>query len=375
MKYIAFYLPQFHEIPENNEMWGEGFTEWTNVKKAKPLFENHFQPVEPLNDNYYDLTNVDSIKWQVELAKKYGIYGFCFYHYWYNGRLLLEKPTEIFLYDKSINFPFCICWANHDWTYSWVGKQSTVIFSQDYNDTDDWKKHFEYLLPFLKDERYIKNDGKPLLVIYEPYKIDKMSEMLHYWEELARNNGFSGLDFAYQSAFADTDATFNDSDFTYDIEYQPQYARVFSYQNNKLKILRFFHSINDKIFHLDWNNLRDKVKKDKLTMLDYDDVWAKILDAPVKSKKRIPGAFVNVDTTPRKQERGIITVGMTPNKLENYLIKLINKTKKEYNSDMIFVYAWNEWAEGAYMEPDKRWNYGVLEAFKNSLVKTGEWPE
>ena len=374
MKFIAFYLPQFHEIPENNEMWGKGFTEWTNVKKAKPLFDGHFQPVEPLDDYYYDLTDISTMKWQIELAKKYGIYGFCFYHYWYNGHMLLEKPVNAFLKDKSLDLPFCICWANHDWTFSWVGKESTVIYSQDYRDKKEWKKHFEYFCPFFKDDRYIRIDGRPLLVIYEPYKIMEMNQILQYWNDLAKKEGLPGLAFAYQSAFADMDNSFDNSIYDFDIEYQPQYARVFSYQKKKLKFRSLLRAFNDKFLKLDWNSLRDKYKTDVLTKFDYDDLWEKILNTPPINSKSIPGAFVNVDTTPRKHERGIVSIGMDPGKLEKYLESLIIKTKKEYKKDMIFVYAWNEWAEGAYMEPDKRWGYRVLEAFRDAMIKTNELP-
>ena len=149
VKLIAFYLPQFHEIPENNEMWGKGFTEWVNVKKARPLFDGHYQPVEPLYDNYYDLENVDIMRWQVELAKKYGLYGFCFYHYWYNGHKLLYKPIENYLDKKEIDFPFCLCWANHDWTMAWANQSDNILYSQDYTKKRDWISHFEYLLNFL----------------------------------------------------------------------------------------------------------------------------------------------------------------------------------------------------------------------------------
>lgn len=149
MKVIAFYLPQFHNIPENNEWWGDGFTEWVNVMKAKPLFEGHVQPKVPLNNNYYDLLD-DGVKiWQAETAKKYGIYGFCYYHYWFNGKLLLEKPMEQMLKNHKIDIPFCICWANEAWTKAWVNSTQTLI-PQKYGNKDDWKKHFEYLLPFSK---------------------------------------------------------------------------------------------------------------------------------------------------------------------------------------------------------------------------------
>lgn len=373
MKYIAFYLPQFHEIPENNEMWGKGFTEWTNVKKAKPLFKDHFQPVIPYNSNYYDLTDPSVYEWQINLAMKYGIYGFCFYHYWYNGHIIMNKPIERVLKDEKLAFPFCICWANHDWSFSWVSKEDTVIYRQDYSDRKEWRNHYEYLLPYLKDNRYICIDGKPLLVIYEAARIPEMPEMLSCWNDWAIEDGFeNGISFAYESVYADTFTDFDGSVFDYDIEYQPQYARVLSVQRSKTRFRSAIQQINDKTikWHPEW--LLKHLARNKLTMFDYDDIWNRILTMNPVSEKSIPGAFVNIDTTPRRQERGIVATGMTPEKLERYLIKLINKCKDEYHKDMIFVYAWNEWAEGAYMEPDERWKFGVLDAFRNSLIKTGE---
>ena len=377
MKYIAFYLPQFHELPENNEMWGKGFTEWTNVKKAKPLFDGHRQPVIPLNNNYYDLTDLSVMKWQVDLAKKYGIYGFCFYHYWYNGHIIMNKPIEMLLKDKSINFPFCICWANHNWTFAWASKENKVIYSQNYSDRKEWRQHYDYLLPYLKDERYIRVNGKPMLVIYDATGGSLLNEMLECWNKWAKEDGFcDGISFAYQSVTPDTFSNFDDSMYEYDIEYQPQYVRTLNIQKYQTKFRNAFKFICKRVLKLqipEW--MHERLTRNKLLSYDYDETWAKILKMSPVSPKSIPGAFVNVDTTPRRQERGVISLGMTPQKLEKYLINLIEKTKKEYKRDMIFVFAWNEWAEGAYMEPDEMWKYGVLEAFKNSLLKTGEMPD
>ena len=168
MKIIAFYLPQFHNIPENDEWWGNGFTEWTNVKKAKPIFEGHQQPKVPLNNNYYNLLD-DNVKvWQADLAKKYGVYGFCYYHYWFNGKMLLEKPMEQMLENKEVDIPFCISWANEPWTKAWVGDEKKMLIAQEYGQEEEWKEHFMYLLPFFKDERYIKKDGKPFFIFYRP---------------------------------------------------------------------------------------------------------------------------------------------------------------------------------------------------------------
>lgn len=382
MKIIAYYLPQFHEITENNEMWGKGFTEWTNVRKAKQLFEGHQQPVEPMNDNYYNLLDVNVIRWQTEIAKKYGIYGFCFYHYWYNGHMLLEKPIELFLNESSIDYPFCICWANHDWTSSWADKEFRVIYQNDYSNKQNWDTHFNYLLPYFKDKRYIKIDGNPLVVIYEAAGISEMNAMLDRWQELARKNGFKRLEFAYQSVTGDEIIGFNNSRFTYDIEYQPQYVRELIYKKGAIrnatlayyvkKLLKLLH-INYKLLKL----LKKSVNKENesVTVVDYDDVWEKAIAMGPVTKKSIPGAFVRMDTTPRIQNRGFVTQGMTPDKLYRHLRELIIKCRDVYKQDMIFMFAWNEWAEGGYMEPDKTWKYGVLEAIKKALDDTNEFPD
>ncbi len=378
MKIIAYYLPQFHSIPENDEMWGKDFTEWTNVKKAKPLFEGHQQPVEPLNDNYYNLLNVDVIKWQVNLAKKYGIYGFCFYHYWYNGHLLLEKPIELFLADKSIDFPFCICWANHDWTSSWADKEFRVIYKQDYSDRQDWDEHFYYLLPYIKDDRAIKINGNPLIVLYDAAGIPQLiNAMLDRWQVLAQENGFHRLEFAYQDIKGDLTLGFDDSRFTFDIEYQPQYVKGFAYKKHPIRnyMVAFYAKKILDFFHIDYKKYKKKSKMgESVTIVDYDDAWEKTISMGPVTSKSIPGAFVKVDTTPRIQNRGFVTLGMTPDKFYKHLKAQIINCRESYKQDMLFMFAWNEWAEGAYLEPDKQWGYSVLEAVKKALEDTGEFP-
>lgn len=384
MKIIAYYLPQFHEIPENNEMWGDGFTEWTNVKRAKPLFEGHEQPVEPLDDNYYNLLDTNVMLWQAKIAKENGIYGFCFYHYWYNGHLLLEKPIENYLKRKDIDFPFCICWANHDWTTGWHDGEKKVIYRQDYTNKDEWKKHFEFLLPFFKDDRYIKKNGKPLVLIYDIANIPQMKEMVDCWQTLAREQGFPGIDFAHQSVAADAVVGFNDDGFTYDIEYQPQYVRELVLKKGERRKHTFIHYVKRltrsikipslikiillKVF------LSDPTPQKPL-IIDYDELWEKILSMGPIRPNSIPGALVRMDTTPRIQNRGFVTQGMTVEKFKKYLKRQIVNARDNYRSDMMFMFAWNEWAEGGYLEPDKRDGYKVLNAIKEALEETGEMPE
>ena len=241
MKIIAFYLPQFHNIPENDEWWGDGFTEWVNVKKSKPLYEGHYQPRIPLNNNYYNLLDDDVKKWQVDLAKKYGVYGFCYYHYWFSGHMLLEKPMEQMLMNKEIDLPFCICWANEPWTKAWVGDAKKVLIPQNYGREKEWKEHFDYLLPFLRDPRYITVGDKPLLVLYRPEIVGCLNEMLDYWNKLAIESGFKhGICFAYQNIDFDMIKGKDDSRFDYNIEFEPLYAYrdMFANQHKYLKAIR-----------------------------------------------------------------------------------------------------------------------------------------
>lgn len=382
MKIIAFYLPQYHNIPENNEWWGDGFTEWTNVKNAKPYFEGHYQPEVPLNQNYYNLLD-DSVKlWQAKLAEEYGVYGFCYYHYWFNGKMLLEKPMEQMLKNKEINQHFCVCWANEPWTKAWVN-ETKVLIPQKYGREKEWKEHFDYLLPFFKDERYIRHEGRPLMVIYRPQVIECIKEMVDYWNELAKAEGFKdGLCFAYQTYGLEEK---DDSMFNYSIEFQPAYAGVFSNADALRKIT--LHSIlstarmkaTAQIERLTGVNLEakfDMYRKKKMGVgrKDYDLTWKVILNHKPDNIRRWPGAFTSWDNTPRHHERGVCYVGATPEKFRKYLSQLIKKAKEEYQTDMIFVNAWNEWAEGAHLEPDEKNGYGYLEAVREALKDNNEWP-
>ena len=371
MKIIAFYLPQFHEIPENNEWWGQGFTEWVNVKKAEPLFEGHIQPRIPLDKNYYDLSNNSVMDWQIEIAKKYGVYGFCFYHYWFDGHLLLEKPLEAFLKNKKQQLPFCICWANEHWTNAWVSKENKVLIEQKYGDKQQWKEHFDYLLQFFKDERYIVEDGKPLLVIYRPEIIECLNPMLDYWNELAEENGFKGIKFAYQHVAFDLESNKDDSRFTYDIEYQPTYAQTFMRQK-RFKTLRKIKRSIAKFFEKYLKTDIRYVNTEGLIKFDYDEVWNYILNMKPVSPKSIPGAYVNWDNTPRRGNKGIVHLGVTPEKFKKYLTMQIKRARDVYKTDKIFLFAWNEWAEGGFLEPDEEWKYGMLEAIKEALDDCNE---
>lgn len=384
MKTIAFYLPQFHNIPENDEWWGDGFTEWTNVRKAVPQFEGHQQPRIPLGNNYYNLLDNDVKRWQAQIAKAHGVYGFCYYHYWFNGKMLLEKPMEQMLADPSIDIPFCICWANEPWTKAWVN-ETEVLIPQFYGSEKEWREHFDYLLKFFEDDRYIKIDNRPLVVIYRPEVIPCLNEMLDYWDRMARAAGFAGLDFAHQYLGLDQ-IRGDDSRFKFDIEFQPVYAEVFCkkhaawYKKTKMwdvlrYLKRWLFTKVEKRSGVDMDRIAHHVTPgvNSLKTFSYDDRWDDILNAAPITSKSIPGAFVNWDNSPRKGNKGKVCIGATPEKFKKYMSQLIKKARNEYHSDFLFVTAWNEWAEGSYLEPDEENGYAYLEALRDALIENNEF--
>ena len=367
MRLIAFYLPQFHAIPENDEWWGEGFTEWVNVKAANKIYDWQYQPRVPANGNYYSLLDEKTQIWQAELAKKYNVYGFCYYHYWFDGHMLLEKPMENMLKNKKIDIPFCICWANENWTNAWVSSDEKILISQTYGDEAEWKRHYDYLAQFFKDERYIKNDNKPLLVIYRPDIIPCLNEMLDYINELAIKDGFSGIDFAHQNIGLDYPVKKDDSRFAYDIEMQPIYAMTVNtgmkLRQTKDVLLKMVNKLG-----LDWLRvLRNKIKGPRV--VDYDHTWQTALNTPPVSDKSIPCAFVDFDNTPRRKSQGWLFKGASVEKFAYYFEKYVKKAKNEYKTDIMFIFAWNEWAEGGYLEPDTKNDLGYLVKIKNVLSK------
>lgn len=379
MKVIAWYLPQFHEIRENNEWWGEGFTEWVNVKKAKKYFEGQRQPRIPMNNNYYNLLDDDVKKWQIELAKENGIYGFCMYHYWFDGKLLLEKPVEQYLANKELDLPFCICWANEHWTTQWKGDNYKILIEQRYGREQQWKEHFEYLYKFFVDERYIKEDGKPLIVIYRPELIECLNEMIDLWQKLAVEKGLPGLCMAYQGSTLDYKKKRDDSKFEYNIEFQPQ--KTFTKLRRKhFKGLRIIEDrlpgyvVNSRLLYkVKTFFLKDISKKEN--SYDYQLIWDTINKTVPASDKCIPGAFVDWDNSPRKCARGTFLIGANPEKFKENFDVLVKRTKKIYKKDYIFIFAWNEWCEGGYLEPDEEYKNGYLEAIKQVLIDNNEFPE
>lgn len=364
MKTIAFYLPQFHTIPENDMWWGKGFTEWVNVRAAKPQFKGHIQPAVPYQDNYYDLLDESVQIQQAQLAKQYGLGGFCYYHYWFEGKLLLEKPMENMLRNPKVDIPFCICWANETWARTWDGQENHVLIKQNYNeDKPAWKAHFDYLLPFFQDPRYICHNGKPMLLIYKPQLIKNCKAMLEYWKELAQAAGLPGLYLGYQH-FSAFDADCEALGFDFGVEFEPFYTvrelkAELASAGSKLKYaLRrprwLYHKLQQKFLH-------------KPAVYDYDEIWGRILRRKPEKTNIIPGGYTAWDNTPRRGNQANVFFQSTPEKFEKYLTQQLKRADAVYHSDYLFLNAWNEWAEGAYLEPDTHNGFGYLEAFQAAV--------
>lgn len=351
MKPMAFYLPQMHPIPENDAWWGKGFTEWTNVSKAVPRFSQHYQPRLPGELGYYDLRCLPVMEQQVELAKIYGLYGFCFYYYWFDGKRLLEKPLDLFLENRHLDLNFCICWANENWTRRWDGLESDVLISQTYSDPDiraiaqDWMKYFS-------DERYTKVDGKPVLLIYRPDLIPNFADVSALWRQEARLAGFEGLYIVAASAFNGKRTNAAGLDATYD--FPPHHLGAPRYSGP-----------------LEWLDPLAKTK----TYSYEGAVEAAEADYGQKNEDEIPrhpGALVGWDTEPRKPGRGDVFVGSSPALFRRWLRAAFQKAAKTPAANrFIFINAWNEWAEGAYLEPDRRHGYAYLAALRSVVREFG----
>ncbi len=348
VRVLATYLPQFHRVKENDLWWGEGFTEWTAVRNSKPLFEGHDQPRVPLNNNYYNLLDKETMRWQANLAKQYCIDGFCFWHYWFeNGRKILEKPAENLLMWPDIDMPFCFCWANETWARTWSniarpnywttkyepeknGTEDGILLRQNYGTEKEWTDHFYYLLPFFKDERYIRQNGMPVFIIFRPLLVGCAMPMMECWGRLAKANGLDGI---YLIAWG-----------------LPQVERP--YDANIIDILQ------------NANTSFQKVSGGNLKTIDYDATWASFLEIPLThNETELLCGCVGYDTTPRNGVSGTILKGASVEKFQYYFAQMMRKSIDNRNP-FVILNAWNEWAEGNYLEPDETTGFDYLKAVK-----------
>ena len=367
IKIIANYLPQYHITEENNKWWGEGFTDWIATKTAKPLFRNHKEPRVPLNNNYYSLDDINAIRWQANLARNYGVYGFGIYHYWFSSnQKLLYKPAELLLNNKDIDINYMFIWDNGSWKRTWKKEKfandwapkfdnnlntennNGILAELIYGGEEDWRIHFEYLLKFFKDKRYIKIDDKPVFAFFQPFNdFETIKKMSNYWDKLAKKNGFNGIICA-------TRENYKKNHLEYKIRYSP-----FSPEY-----------ILDKIK----NKIKDIIaaKTGTIRFYDYDKCWQEIITNAKKSdEKTFLSGFVDFDDTPRRANKGRVVQRSTPEKFGQYIEQLARIAKNK-NQEYLFVTAWNEWAEGAYLEPDMINGYKYLEQLKLAIEKVNK---
>jgi len=345
IKPIAFYLPQFHRVKQNDEWWGEGFTEWTNVKRTYQMFDNHYQQREPGQLGYYNLIEQEDLQQQqIDLAQKYNLYGFCYYYYWFDGDRLLEKPMDKFIADQSLNFPFCICWANENWTRRWDGLENEILMKQNYG--DNWGEHlFKDILHLIKDSRYIKVNGSPLILIYKPHLISNLVENIEHIRKLAKINGIEKLCIAVVKHPETKDPTEYGADVM--VEFPPH---GFSHKD-----------ITDDVINL----------KKGFSGRIYDYKYAAYNFVKLKAEKYtfFRSSMLAWDNTARKLDNAYIFHNFSLEDFKLWLYQDIRYTKR-FNGDkeqMIFINAWNEWSEGTYLEPDKKYGIKYLETLNEAL--------
>ena len=359
---LAYYLPQFHPIPENDEWWGKGFTEWTNVGKAKPLYPGHYQPRVPADLGYYDLRVPETREAQAQLAHEYGVEGFIYWHYWFgNGKRLLERPFDEVLASGNPDFPFALAWANETWQGFWFGDDGSrnVLIEQTYPGDADYIAHFYAVLPAFKDKRYITCEGKPIFVVYKPEQVPDVSHFITLWQELARLNGLEGIYFiAHQTSLFDHNRA------------QERMNVHLSEGFDAINIVNIW--TKDVQQYPLWNRIVRKLfyKKERFRCVpDLRPYLPELFRCPLDDKETvIPCVVPGWDHTPRTGIRGMVLYGSNPDKFERITRTIIDDIiEKPFEKRFLFIKSWNEWAEGNYMEPDLKWGHQFLEALRKAV--------
>lgn len=343
-KLIAFFLPQFHPTPENDEWWGKGFTEWTNVTKAVPLFEGHYQPHLPADLGFYDLRLKETRHAQINLAKQYGIDGFCYHYYWFSGKRILNRPIDDMYSDSESDTPYCFCWANENWTRRWDAAEHELLIAQKYHQDDDLN-FIKDMVKYFNDPRYIKINGAPFLIVYRPQHLPDSNKTLRTWRAYCKS---IGIDKIHVCAAL----THGNDDY---VQYGFDSGVQFPPHNPALA------TINNKVPFL---------KPHKGYVIDYRDLVCSYLNRQYVS----PNVFLTVtpawDNTARTSDRAFILINSSPDNYEYWLSSAINKTQTAHPTEqgMVFINAWNEWAEGCHLEPDIKYGHQFLVSTLNAKL-------
>jgi hypothetical protein len=353
---IAFYLPQFHPIPENDLWWGKGFTEWTNVAKARPMYQGHKQPHLPADLGFYDLRLAETRHAQAEMAASHGVEGFCYWHYWFGGgKRLLEKPFDEVLESGKPDFPFCLGWANESWTGVWNNDPKRLLIEQTYPGLDDDIAHFNYLLKAFSDERYIKIDGKPLLYVYKPLKLPDAKKRFDLWRDLAVKAGLKGLYILGNNMLDFSDAE--------SLGLDGAVISTLGVVSSKNATLNKFHRIS-------WG-LRKKLNLGGPRIIEYSEAIKHLIpNLKQFDFDAYPMILPNWDHTPRSGKKGLVLQNSTPELFQKHINDALDSVAdNDDEQKIIFLKSWNEWAEGNYIEPDTEWGTKYLEVLNRALSK------
>ncbi len=364
---LAFYLPQFHPIPENDRWWGRGFTEWTNVTRARPLFRGHYQPHLPADLGFYDLRLPEVRQAQADLAREYGLHAFCYYHYWFNGKRLLNRPFDEVLESGRPDFPFCLCWANEHWTRKWDGRDDEVLMRQEHSLEDD-RAHIEHLLRAFEDTRYVKVDGKPLFLVYRTELLPDPRRTADLWRQTVQKAGFPDLYLVRVESFR-SDVDPKAIGFDAALEFAPDKAVVQpTLKRSRPGLIPIVRAM------LGQAGLLGSPQHDH-RIYSFDELVDGMLAKPTVPYTRFRCVSPGWDNSARRAEGAIMFVGSTPQLYEAWLRAIVQQTLVIHHGDerLIFVNAWNEWAEGNHLEPDQLWGRAYLDATARALggVSTG----
>lgn len=375
---IAFYLPQFYPIPENDKVWGPGFTEWTNVAKARPVFHGHYQPRIPADLGFYDLRLPETREQQAQLAREAGIEGFCYWHYWMgNGKRLLQRPFDEVLDSGKPDFPFCLAWANHDWkTGTWKNNGGNqMICEQLYPGDEDYIAHFNYVLKAFRDHRYITVDGKPLFLIFDPYHFKDITHFIHLWRDLAKESGLKGIYFVAMCSATTTVKRNEDGTLSRVVPNLDSASEVYE---SFIKL--GFDGINpmgknraEMVYQGKYCRIIRRALQKKFSFLpplkyDYPKVMKHFYMPEDQWNNVFPTLFPQWDRTPRVGKHEGIYVNATPQNFEEHIrgaLQIIRN--KPEDKKILFLRSWNEWGEGNYVEPDSLYGHGFLDAIKNEI--------